>query len=267
MVLGRFSRECITSKPAMPNSAQDPRSAPRESDCFATTHWSAVLNARPSGEPSSSEALEILCRTYYFPLYAFVRRQGHSPEDSEDLTQEFFGRFIEKDYLASVDPAKGRFRSFLLASLKNFLSVARVRQSAIKRGGRQTFVSLDDPDLEERFLAEPATHGPPEAAYDSGWATTVMDLALHRVRTEFQHEGRSELFERLKVFLSREPAPGEYAALATAAETTAGALSVAVHRLRHRYGQYVRAEVANTVARPSEVDDELRHLFTTLTAH
>ena len=236
-----------------------------EATWFATTHWSAVLNARGPDTPEAVAALETLCRTYYYPLYAFVRRQGYDVHAAQDLTQEFFHRFVEKNYLASVAPEKGRFRSFLLASLKNFLNVARVRESAIKRGGQQTFVPLDDAHVEERFLLEPPLDLPPEAAYDRGWATTLMERALNSLSEEFQRDGKSEQFERLKVFLSREPGEGEYATVATTAATTAGAISVAVHRLRQLYGQRVRAEVANTVAHPAEIEDELRYLFSMLT--
>lgn len=237
-----------------------------EATCFATTHWSAVLNARGPDTPEAIAALETLCRTYYYPLYAFVRRQGYDVHAAQDLTQEFFHRFVEKNYLASVAPEKGRFRSFLLASLKNFLNTARVRDSAIKRGGQQTFIPLDDATVEERFLFEPQLDRPAEAAFDRGWATTLMERALNGLREEFRRDGKSEQFERLKVFLAREPTEGEYAALAAAAKMTSGAIGVAVHRLRQLYGQRVRAEVANTVAHPTEIEEELRYLFSMLTA-
>jgi len=237
-----------------------------EAVAFTTTHWSVVLNARGPDTPEAIEALEALCRTYYYPLYAFVRRQGYDVHAAQDLTQEFFHRFVEKDYLASVAPEKGRFRSFLLASLKNFLNVARVRDSAIKRGGLQTFVPLEDANVEDRFLLEPQLDQPPEAAYDRGWAATLMERALNSLREEFSREGKGEQFERLKVFLSREPGENEYATIAAAANTTSGAIGVAVHRLRQLYGQRVRVEVANTVAHPAEIEEELRYLFVTLTA-
>jgi RNA polymerase sigma-70 factor (ECF subfamily) len=233
---------------------------------FATTHWSVVLSARDSDTPAASEALEVLCRTYYYPLYAYVRRHGHNADAAEDLTQEFFHRFLAKDYLASVEPEKGRFRSFLLASLKNFLHVTRVRDTAQKRGGGQMFVPLDDDGVENRYLAEAKSELPPETEYDRGWAMTLMERALKALREESRREGKSELFERLKVFLSREPRDGEYAEVGASSGTTAGATSVAVHRLRQRYGEHVRTEVANTVAHPAEVEEELRYLFMVLTA-
>jgi RNA polymerase sigma-70 factor (ECF subfamily) len=234
--------------------------------CFATTHWSVVLNAKEANAPEAHEALDVLCATYYYPLYAFVRRQGYDPHAAEDLTQEFFHRFVAKDYLSSVSPEKGRFRSFLLASLKHYLSVARAHASAIKRGGGTSFVPLEGEKVENRYLHEPKCDLAAEMIYDRGWATTLMERALEGLRQEFRSGGKSELFERLRVFLSREPAVGEYEILATELNMTAGALSVAVFRLRQRYGQRVRTEVANTVAHPADVEDELRYLFEVLTA-
>jgi RNA polymerase sigma-70 factor (ECF subfamily) len=157
---------------------------------FTTTHWSVVLNAKQSHRPEAREALELLCRTYYYPIYGFIRRQGNGPDEAQDLTQEFFQRFLAKDYLASVAPEKGRFRSFLLASVKHFLGAARVRDLAIKRGGRQTFIPLDEESVEERYLLEPKSERPPEAFYDRDWATTLMERALAGLREEFQNEGK-----------------------------------------------------------------------------
>jgi DNA-directed RNA polymerase specialized sigma24 family protein len=242
------------------------RALPSKATCFATTHWSVVLSAKESDAPEAGEALEHLCRTYYYPLYGFVRRQGYPPHEAQDLTQEFFHRFLAKDYLASVAREKGRFRSFLLASLKHFLGAARVRDAAIKRGGRTSFVPVDDERVEERYLLEPKSEVPPEVFYDRGWATTLMERALKGLREEFQLEGKAELFEQLRTFLSREPVAGEYATAAAAANMTPGAFSVAVHRLRQRYGQRVRTEVANTVAHPTDVEEEVRYLFAVLTA-
>jgi DNA-directed RNA polymerase specialized sigma24 family protein len=233
---------------------------------FHTTHWSVVLHAKETDTPEAGGALELLCRTYYYPLYTFVRRQGHGPYEAQDLTQEFFYRFLSKDYMASVDREKGRFRSFLLASLKHFLGAARVRNAAIKRGGQERFVALDAENVEERYLLDAKSEQPPEIFYDRGWATTLMGRALRGLREEFQAEGKGDLFERLRIFLSREPREGEYTVVAAGTNTTPGAVSVAVHRLRQRYGQRVRAEVANTVAHPTDVEEEVRHLFAVLTA-
>lgn len=239
-------------------------SMPPAMECFATTHWSVVLDARAADTPAAKEALEALCRTYYYPLYAFVRRQSGDAHQAQDLTQEFFHRFLAKDYLSSVAPEKGKFRSFLLAALKHHLNVARVRESAIKRGGRQAFVALDE-EVEDRFLSEPRSELPAEAVYDRGWAMTLMERAMNGLREEFRQEGKLESFERLRTFLSREPAEGEYAIVGAAIGLAPGTLGVAVHRLRQRYGQRVRSEVANTVSHSSEVEEELRYLFAVLT--
>jgi len=236
-----------------------------EAACFATTHWSVVLNAKEADAPEARDAFEILCRTYYYPLYAFVRRQGYDAHAAQDLTQGFFHQFVAKDYLASVTPEKGRFRSFLLASLQHYLGTARAHASAIKRGGGQTFVPLDE-TVEERYLLEPKSELPPEVIYDRGWATTLMERALHSLREEFRSDGKAEVCERLRAFLSREPEGGEYERVANDLGMTAGAVGVAVHRLRQRYGQRVRSEVANTVAHPTDVEEELRYLFSVLTS-
>jgi DNA-directed RNA polymerase specialized sigma24 family protein len=241
------------------------KSAGMEAACFATTHWSVVLNARNVNGSAAHDALEVLCRTYYYPLYAFVRRQGCDAHAAQDLTQEFFHRFISKDYLASVSPEKGRFRSFLLASLKHYLSAARVHASALKRGGGKIFVPLDDENVEERYLLEPKSTLASEMIYDRGWATTLMERTLDGLCEEFQREGKSSLFERLRIFLSREPIEGEYERLGKDLNMATGAVGVAVHRLRQRYGQRVRSEVANTVARPGDVEEELRYLLAVLT--
>jgi len=244
----------------------DPEPIKPDAACFATTHWSIVLNAKQASEPAAHEALEILCATYYYPLYAFVRRQGYDPHAAEDLTQEFFYRFVAKDYLSSVSPEKGRFRSFLLASLKHYLSVARAQAAAIKRGGRTNFIPLDGEKVENRYLQEPKSELAPEMAYDRGWATTLMERALEGLRQEFRDDDKAVLFEKLRPFLSSEPVVGEYQDLAAELNMTAGAIGVAVFRLRQRYGQRVRAEVANTVGHPADVEEELRYLFAVLTA-
>jgi DNA-directed RNA polymerase specialized sigma24 family protein len=230
---------------------------------FATTHWSVVLNARGGNVPGASEALEALCRTYYNPVYGFVRREGYRPQEAQDLVQEFFGRFVEKDYLDSVDRQKGKFRSFVLACLKHFLSSARIRAGAIKRGGQQSFVPLDE--WEEDYQAGRDLHLSAERTFDRNWATTIMEQALKALRLELDAAGKAMHFERLKKFLCGEPEEGEYAAVGRDFGITPGALAVSVHRMRQRYGELVRAEVANTVARPTEVDAEVQWLIEVLT--
>ena len=221
------------------------------------------MNARDGKTPGANEALEALCRAYYNPVYGFVRREGYRPQEAQDLAQEFFTRFIEKDYLESVDQQKGKFRSFLLACLKHFLSTARIRAAAIKRGGRQSFLPLDE--LEEGYQAECEPQLTAQRAFDRNWATTVMEHALKALRHEFDAGGKMMHFEALKKFLCAEPEEGEYAAVARDLGMTSGAFAVAVHRMRQRYGELVRAEVGNTVARPSEVDAEVQWLIEVLT--
>jgi len=231
---------------------------------FSATRWSVVLAAGDSGAPGAQEALEKLCRAYWYPLYAYVRRQGHSPEDAQDLTQAFFARFLEKKYLRGADRERGRFRSFLLTSLKNFLVNEWEKARAEKRGGFQTIVSWDEEPPEDRYRAEPADEETPETLYEKRWAVALLENVLARLRREFAASGKQELFEQFKVFLWGEKSGLSYASLAAQTGTSEGAIKVGVHRLRHRYLEVLRAEVAQTVATPAEVEEELRHLITIL---
>jgi RNA polymerase sigma-70 factor (ECF subfamily) len=229
-----------------------------------TTHWSVVLAAADQASPGASEALEELCRTYWFPLYAFVRRQGHNADEAQDLTQEFFCRFFEKNYLAQVRQEKGKFRSFLLAAMKHFLANERVRAQRLKRGGGRTIISLDAAQAEHRYLLDPETDLSPEKIFEQRWATTIMEQALARLREESDQASKSRQFDLLKQFLSTEPAEGEYAAVARELGTIPRTVGVAVYRLRQRYRELVRAEVAKTVAHPGEVEEEMHHLCSVL---
>jgi len=236
----------------------------RDKQEFTTTHWSLVLAAGQADHPQAARCLEELCRTYWFPIYAFVRRQGYSPHDGQDLTQAFFARFLEKKYLRAADRERGRFRSFLIVSLKHFLAHEWEKSQRQKRGGGLTFVSLDEPEAEDRYVREPVTQLTPERLYDQQWALTVLDQALTALREEHAASGRAGLFERLAKFLSSPPAEGDYAALAAANRTTPGAIAVAVRRMRARYNELVRERVAQTVNSPNLVDEELRYLITLL---
>jgi RNA polymerase sigma-70 factor (ECF subfamily) len=231
---------------------------------FTTTHWSVVLAARGSKSAEAEVALEQLCRVYWYPLYAYVRRQGNSPHDAQDLTQEFFARLLEKNYLNSVEREKGKFRSFLLASLNHFLSNQRDRAAAAKRGGGQTPISLDERTAEERYSLEPATTVSPEDAFEKRWAITLLEQALERVRAEFVANGKGELFEHLKTFLAEGTGSGESKSVAAQLGMTPNGVAVAVHRLRKTYREAVRAEIAQTVASPDQIEDEMRHLFAAL---
>jgi RNA polymerase sigma factor (sigma-70 family) len=229
---------------------------------FPTTHWSAVLSAGEAGSsPDAQAALERLCRTYWYPLYAYVRRQGRSVEEAQDMTQEFFARLLEKEYLRHTDPARGRFRTFLLTSLQRFLINDWKKGRAARRGGGQPVISWDRHETETRFLAEPADQSTPEKAFEKRWALIMLEQALGRLRDEFTAGGHLERFERLKVLLWGEKGAPPYAGVAAELGLTESALKVAVHRLRQRYRELLRTEVADTVARPEDVDDELRHLI------
>lgn len=228
---------------------------------FATTHWSVVLAAGQSTGAQASEALEELCRTYWYPLYAYVRRRGHSPEDAEDLTQEFFARFLAGNYLARVDRERAKFRSYLLGALNHFLADAWDHAHRIKRGGGQALQTFDVRSGECRYTLEPAEELPPDRLFDRRWALTVLDQVLSRLRQEYERSGKGRLFEKLSAFLPGDAEAASYGGLAGELEMTESAVRVAVHRLRRRYGQLFASEVAQTVASPAEIQDEMRYLL------
>jgi len=231
------------------------------SGVFATTHWSVVLQAGVEPSTQASAALEELCRTYWFPLYVYVRRQGHAPQDAEDLTQEFFARLLRLHSLRDVSPEKGKFRTFLLASLNHFLADHWDKTRAAKRGGGQRAFSLDDEDAEQRYAAELAVNLAPEKLFDRRWALTVLNNAFTRVQREFVDAGKAAQFDELKLFLSSEATPGAYETPARRLAMTPQAVGMAVLRLRQRYADLVRREVANTVAGPADVETEMNYLF------
>jgi RNA polymerase sigma-70 factor (ECF subfamily) len=237
---------------------------PSNAFCFQTTHWSVVLSAAGADSLKRAEALEKLCDAYWYPLYAYVRRRGHGPEDAKDLTQEFFARLLAKNWLADIEPAGGLFRSFLLTALNRFLANEYDRNQAVKRGGGKRFISLDQENAEARYLSEPTVDETPERIFERRWALAVLDQALTRLRSETRETDKSRQFELLNPFLSREPDDGEYAAAAGQLGISAGAVGVAVYRLRQRYRELVRAEISNTLADLSRVDEEMRHLFAAL---
>ena len=233
---------------------------------FATTHWSVVLSAGEAEASESSASLERLCRTYWYPLYAFVRRKGYSPEDAEDLTQGFFERLLEKHFLKEVDPALGRFRTFLLTALKHFLANEWDRVKAVKRGGNVKFVPLDSPALEERFCADASGEEPPERRFDRLWAEAVMDRALAALEEEHRTANKVAQFEVFAEFLSRPPEEDEYARVGATLRLNSHAVAVAVSRMRERYQTLIRTEIAHTVANAQEVDAELRYLIDVISA-
>jgi RNA polymerase sigma factor (sigma-70 family) len=236
---------------------------PRQSPAFVTTHWSVVLTAARSDTTRARAALEHLCQTYWHPLYAYVRRRGHSPEDAQDLTQEFFARLLERNAVATVAPEKGRFRSFLLASMNHFLADEWDKARALKRGGGKV-ISLDLLSAETR-LGEMPVHNPtPEQAFDHRWAITLLERVYQRLGEEYRAQNKAALFEALRNTLAGDSKSAPYAELARRLEMSEGAVKVAVHRLRQRYRALLRDTIADTVSSPDEVEDELRCLFQTL---
>jgi RNA polymerase sigma-70 factor (ECF subfamily) len=231
---------------------------------FVTTHWSVVLTAGRNDTTRARAALERLCQTYWYPLYAYVRRRGHSPEDAQDLTQEFFARLLEHNWIGRADQQRGRFRSFLLSAMNHFLSDEWDKARAQKRGGNFTHVPLEFEVAETRFSHEPVEHITPEQNYERRWALTLLDEVLRRLRLEYEQDGRGELFATLHPCLVGDRNSQPYAELAVKLGITEGTVKSAVHRLRQRYRQLLRDEIAQTVAEAREVDEELRHLFAVL---
>jgi RNA polymerase sigma factor (sigma-70 family) len=255
------------SDAATPFSSADSR-WPCSPASFPTTQWSRILTAR-DGDPAASEArgaLAELCRAYWYPLYAFIRRRGHGSENARDLTQEFFVRLIEADFLAGVDRAKGRFRAFLLAACTHFLANQRDFARARKRGGDRRVLSIDAAEAEGRYELEPSHRLTPEALFARRWALTILSQALDQLRAEHQSAGPAQLerFEVLRATLTGDSGRVPYAELASRLGLTEGAVQVAVHRLRRRYREVLRALIAATVDDPAQIDEEIRDLFAAL---
>lgn len=228
---------------------------------FRTTRWSMVLAAADRAAPGSEEALAALCQAYWYPLYAFLRRQGWNPQEAEDLTQAFFLRVLEKDYLAGVGPEKGKFRTFLLVCMKHFASNERVRLQAVKRGGRRKIISIDLEAAEGRYIGEPVDTQTPEHVYERRWALTVLERALESLSADLYAAGKDRLFEALKSYLVMDADGVRYAQTGEALGMSEGAVRVAVHRLRERYRAKVVEEITATVGDVSEVDEEIERLF------
>ena len=231
---------------------------------FATTHWTAVLAAGRGDSQQADVALEELCRTYWYPLYAYVRRQGHSREDAEDLTQGFFARLLEKNYLEGISSDKGKFRAFLLVALKRFLANEWDYANRQKRGGGVLPLSLDWQDAETRYQINPADHLSPDKLYDRAWAVVVLERVITRLRDESNADGKAGLYEQLKTFLMMGKSEILYAQAAAALKMTEGGVRVAVHRLRRRYRELLHEEIAQTLANPAQADEEMQALFSAL---
>ncbi len=230
-------------------------------DIFATTHWTVVLAAGKRHTPQSDGVLEELCRTYWFPLYAYVRRRGYTKEDAEDLTQAFFARFLAKNYLAGLSAERGRFRAFLLASLKHFLINEWKKTQRLKRGGGETPLSLDWQTADTKFQVANTAEPSPDKAFDREWALALLAKVIERLQKECEADGKAKLFEQLKIFLTAGKDGTAQAEVAKALGMEEGAVRVAIHRLRKRYRQLLRDEIAQTLADAADVDEEMRALF------
>ena len=230
-------------------------------EAFATTHWSVVLSAG-GASAQSREALETLCRAYWRPLHAFVVRKGFDAESAKDLTQDFLASLLARNDLANTHPSRGRFRTFLLSALENFLANEWRKRDTRKRGGHLEFISIHDTHAGP--ADDPVSDLTPDKIYERRWAMTLMERALDRLRAEAVSAGKTELFDALREFLAEPPAPGDYPTLARKLEMTENALRVAVHRLRQRYRALLRDEIAQTVDNPAAVDEEIRELFAAL---
>lgn len=233
---------------------------------FLTTHWSIVRQASDAASPDSMAALEKLCRAYWYPLYAFVRRRGFDGEEARDLTQGFFAVLLEKNYVAAADMERGRFRTFLLAAMNHFLANEWDRAQAKKRGGGVTRFSLDALDAEARYRLEPADSAEPDRSYDRHWAEAVLAAVLEQLRREFDDSGRGQRFDDLKAHLLGAPGALSYTNLAQRMGITETGVRSVVHRMRKRFAVLMRSEIAQTVTSAGDVEDEIRHLFHSLSA-
>jgi len=232
---------------------------------FTTTHWSVVLEAQGES-PAAHEALEKLCRIYWRPIYAFLRRQGVSPEEAEDITQGFFAQLLERRKFSALRKEKGRLRSFLLGALKYFLADEQRRAMAIKRGEGQRLIPLEELRADKRIEMEPADSMTAEMIYERRWALTVLEQVLDRLKNEYRTAGNAALFDSLKQLLPDEPGSPSQAEIAAQLGMTENALRQAFYRFRQRYQSLLREEIANTVATPGDIEDELRHLIAVIEA-
>ena len=244
--------------------AQEEAAGGRRDGVFATTHWSVVLAAAQGESPQANDALERLCRSYWYPLYAYVRRTGREAEEAKDLTQEFFARFLGRNTVSLADPARGRFRTFLLTALKHFLANEWKKENRLKRGGDRQFLSLENAGGEERFAAEPSDTASAEIIYERRWATALLERVLRLLGEECAAAGRAAQFEELKASFWGAGRDATQAEIAGRLGMSEGAFKVASHRMRARYRELLRAEIAHTVASPAEVDEELRHLISVM---
>ena len=245
----------------MPDNT-DTSSTPAGTTRFATTHWSVVLAAGDNASPQHEQALSRLCQTYWFPLYAYLRRRGYDKHQAEDWTQAFFIQMIDKRRLSGVSPKPGKFRSFLLTALKNFVSDEHDRARAVKRGGAQTTLSMNFETAETQYTLEPTDELSPERLFERAWALAVLEQTMNRLEAELTNTNKKELLDSLRVFVCGEPTTVTYRDVATRLHMTENAVKVTVHRLRRRYRELLRNEIAQTVLMEDQVDEEIRYLFT-----
>ena len=231
---------------------------------FTTTHWSLVLAAGDTTSPQAGFALAELCRTYWYPLYAFVRRKGYNSHDAQDLIQAFFARLLEKNYVAQADRERGRFRNYLLAAFTHFLNDEWDKARRLKRGGDREILSFDAASADERYRLEPVDYLDAAKLYERRWVTTLFDKVLARLEQEFRDSGKGKLFDALKGSLLADDSGTSYAEAGTGLGMKKDAVKQAVHRMRRRYRELFREEIAQTVAGPGEVEDEVQHLFAVL---
>ena len=247
------------SEPSIPSNLD---SEGGQSPGFRQTQWSLVRRAASFDSPESREALESLCRAYWFPIYAFIRRQGHSPHDAQDLTQDFFARLLAGNSIARADSQLGRFRTFLLGALKHFLADAQRKADAWKRGRGVEIVSFEQVQAEERYQLEPVDNWTPEKIFEQRWTVVLLEAAAARLREEFREAGKTSQFEVLQPFLSSEGDENAYAQAGVTLSRSPKTVAVAVHRIRRRFRYLVRSAIADTVSTPDEVEEEYRSLFT-----
>jgi RNA polymerase sigma factor (sigma-70 family) len=228
---------------------------------FNTTHWSVVMLAGQGDSPQAASALEQLCRNYWYPLYAYARRQGQSAPDAQDSTQQFFAVFLEKKYFGLANRDRGRFRSFLLGSFKHFLANEYHRSRAAKRGGKCAFVSWDETEAETHYLNEPAAELTPDKLFEQAWALTLLQKVMEKLRQEHERAQKKEIFDALEIFITGEKSDVTYKAIGERLNMSESAIKMAVSRLRQRYGEMLRNEIAQTLAEPAAIEDELRYLL------
>jgi RNA polymerase sigma factor (sigma-70 family) len=252
------------NNPAMATDENAAQTGERPEPLFVTTHWSVVVAAGHGDTTQAGDALARLCQAYWYPLYAYARRRGNSPHDAQDLTQEFFARLLEGNWVAKADQERGRFRSFLLSAMKHFMANEWNKARAQKRGGGKSIFSLDDDSAEGRYQLEPVEKATPESLYERSWAVTLLDSVLAGLEEEYKRSGKQTWMEAMRPALTMDRDALDYAELAGRLGLNETAARMAVHRLRQRYRQLIRAEVASTVSSTEEVEAEMRHLFQAL---